>query len=153
LLSEKFNLKKKNDVHERGSPVGEHGWKLLTTSGDGERIMGSLLSGGTVFLVRPSNPDHLTTFTGDEKDEFREMKHFHLIRISNAEVGSLSPREKEVLELLTSGFPYLEVGEKLDIGFETVRTHVKNICSKMRVRNRVEAVAKYMSADDRSQPK
>lgn len=72
------------------------------------------------------------------------MKHFHLIRISTAEVGSLSPREKEVLELLTSGFPYLEVGRKLDIGFETVRTHVKNICSKMRVRNRVEAVAKYM---------
>ena len=81
------------------------------------------------------------------------MKHFHLIRISTAEVGSLSPREKEVLELLTSGFPYLEVGRKLDIGFETVRTHVKNICSKMRVRNRVEAVAKYMSEDDRNQIK
>ena len=115
--------------------------------------MGSLLSGGTVFLVRPSNPDHLTTFTGGEKDGFREMKHFHLICISTAEVGSLSPREKKVLELLTSGFPYLEVGRKLDIGFETVRTHVKNICSKMRVRNRVEAVAKYISVDGRNQPK
>lgn len=115
--------------------------------------MGSLLSGGTVFLVRPSNSDRLTTFTGDKKDKFWEMKHFHLIRISTAEVGSLSPREKEVLELLTSGFPYLEVGRKLDIGFETVRTHVKNICSKMRVRNRVEAVAKYMSEDDRNQIK
>lgn len=132
--------------------MGEHGWKLLTTSGDGERIMGSLLSGGTVFLVRPSNPDHLTTFTGGEKDGFREMKHFHLIRISTAEVGSLSPREKEVLELLTSGFPYLEVGRKLDIGFETVRTHVKNICSKMRVRNRVEAVAKYMQQTVETSP-
>ncbi len=121
-------MKKKNDAYERGSPVGELEWKLLTTFGDGERITESLLSGGTVFLVRPSNPVLLTTFTGDEKSELEEMKHFHLIRISTAKVGSLSLR-----------------------GLETVRTHVKNICSKMRVRNRVEVVAKYMSADGRNQ--
>jgi NarL family two-component system response regulator LiaR len=137
----------------RGSSVVEHGWKLLTTFEDGERIMETLLSGGSVFLVRPSNLDHLTTITGDDKYELQEMKHFHLIRISSAEVGSLSLREKEVLELLASGLFYGEVGKKLDIGLETVRTHVKNICSKMHVRNRVEAVAKYMSACCQNQPK
>ena len=41
------------------------------------------------------------------------------------------------------GFVYKEIGGKLDIGAETVRTHVKNICQKMHVRSRIEAVAKH----------
>jgi len=134
-----------------GSSVVKHGWKLLTTFQDGEHIMESLLSEGAVFLVRSCNSsDHLKTYAADGKEELREMKHFHLIRISSDEVGSLTLREKEVLELLASGLFYREVGQKLDIGFETIRTHVKNICLKMQVRNRVEAVAKYMSAGGQS---
>jgi DNA-binding NarL/FixJ family response regulator len=48
-----------------------------------------------------------------------------------------------VLDLLGHGFIYKEIGEKLNIGPEIVRTHVKNICQKMRVRCRIEAVAKH----------
>jgi DNA-binding NarL/FixJ family response regulator len=54
----------------------------------------------------------------------------------------LSAREDQVLTLLASGFIYKEIGEKLNISVETVRSHVKNICEKMHVRNRIAAVAK-----------
>jgi DNA-binding CsgD family transcriptional regulator len=50
-----------------------------------------------------------------------------------------------VLELLASGYIYKEIGDKLGIGVETVRTYVKNICEKMHVRSRLEAVAKHRS--------
>jgi DNA-binding NarL/FixJ family response regulator len=50
-----------------------------------------------------------------------------------------------VLELLASGFIYKEIGDKLNIGTETVRTYVKNICQKMHVRSRLEAVARHKS--------
>lgn len=36
-----------------------------------------------------------------------------------------------------------EIGDQLQIPPETVRTHVKNICAKMPVRSRLEAVAKH----------
>ncbi|MGH7971114.1 MAG: helix-turn-helix domain-containing protein, partial [Limisphaerales bacterium] len=55
----------------------------------------------------------------------------------------LSPREHEVLDLLACGYIYKEIGDKLGISPETVRTYVKNICEKMHVRSRVEAVGKH----------
>jgi DNA-binding NarL/FixJ family response regulator len=57
---------------------------------------------------------------------------------------TLTPRDREVLELLVMGLLYKEIGEKLNIGTETVRTHVKHICKKMEVRSRVDAVVKHI---------
>jgi DNA-binding CsgD family transcriptional regulator len=51
-----------------------------------------------------------------------------------------------VLDLLSSGYIYKEIGDKLGIGPETVRTYVKNICEKMHVRSRLEAVARHRPA-------
>ena len=73
------------------------------------------------------------------------VKHFHLLGPSVKENENISPREREVLDLLSEGFIYKEIGDKLNIGSETVRTYVKNICQKMHVRSRLEAVAKHRS--------
>ena len=129
----------------------EDGWKLVTILDDGERVLGALRAGAAVFLVKSSDLNQLHEFIGDDHNggtvmsaiELQTMKQFHLIRISSGKLEGLSPREEEVLELLAAGFYFREVGEKLKIGYETVRTHVKGICSKMHVRNRIEAVAKF----------
>jgi DNA-binding NarL/FixJ family response regulator len=73
------------------------------------------------------------------------VQHFHLLRPAAPGTGAeeLSPREREVLDLLACGYIYKEIGDKLGIGVETVRTYVKNICEKMHVRSRLEAVAKH----------
>jgi DNA-binding CsgD family transcriptional regulator len=71
------------------------------------------------------------------------VKHFHLVGNSPREAENLSPREREVLKLLAQGFIYKEIGDKLTISAETVRTYVKNICQKMHVRSRLEAVARH----------
>jgi DNA-binding NarL/FixJ family response regulator len=55
----------------------------------------------------------------------------------------LSPREQQVLDLLAKGLIYNEIGRELNIGEETVRSHVKQICRKLNVRNRIEAIAKF----------
>ena len=56
----------------------------------------------------------------------------------------LTPREQEVLELLSHGFLYKEIADKLHISFETVHTYVRRIYEKLHVRSRTEAVAKYL---------
>lgn len=131
----------------------EDGWELITIFGDGERILEALRAGAMVFLVKSSSQKQLpkSISIGDDYSRstvtptirLRTMKHFRLVRLTSVKLKCLSPREAEVLELLALGCHYLEIGEKLNIGLETVRTHVKGICSKMQVRNRIEAVANY----------
>ena len=56
----------------------------------------------------------------------------------------LSAREQEVLDLLSQGFMYKEIADKLGISFETVRTYIRRIYEKLHVRTRTEAVAKVL---------
>ena len=55
----------------------------------------------------------------------------------------LSKREKEILEMLSTGLLYKEISDKLSISSETVRKHVYHVYEKLHVSNRVEAVNKF----------
>jgi LuxR family maltose regulon positive regulatory protein len=55
---------------------------------------------------------------------------------------SLSEREIEVLKLIAAGLTNQDIAEKLFISLNTVRTHTKNINSKLDVHSRTQAVAR-----------
>ena len=125
---------------------------MVTIYEDSERIFRALKSGANGYLVKSSPPEQLLeairdVFKGGAPMSShiarKVVKHFHLIGVSPTESENLSPREREVLDLLSQGYIYKEIADKLKIGSETVRTYVKNICHKMHVRSRVEAVAKH----------
>ena len=125
---------------------------MVTIYEDSERIFRALKAGANGYLVKSSPPEQLIqairdAYTGGAPMSShiarKVVQHFHLLGPSVQENGNLSPRERDVLNLLASGFIYKEIGSKLNIGVETVRTHVKNICQKMHVRSRLEAVAKH----------
>ncbi len=54
----------------------------------------------------------------------------------------LSPREKEILQLLAKGLLYKEIAEQLTITTGTVRIHIHKIYEKLHVQNRTEAINK-----------
>lgn len=54
----------------------------------------------------------------------------------------LTPREKEVMNLLMRGFSSKEAARRLDISFETERVHRKNIYSKLEISSQKELLAK-----------
>jgi DNA-binding NarL/FixJ family response regulator len=125
---------------------------MVTVYEDSERIFRALKAGANGYLVKSSPPEQLLAAIRDvykggapmsSHIASKVVKHFHLVGNSPREAENLSPREREVLELLAQGFIYKEIGDKLGIGTETVRTYVKNICQKMHVRSRLEAVAKH----------
>ena len=60
------------------------------------------------------------------------------------QVKSLTEREEQVLAHLAKGHAYKEIGDLLDISFETVRTHVRSIYDKLHVHSRTEATLKYL---------
>src|SRR5882672_7918386 len=126
---------------------------MVTIYEDSERIFRALKAGANGYLVKSSPPEQLIEAIRDAYKGGAPMsshiarkvvQHFHLLGPSVQEADNLSPREREVLDLLAMGLIYKEIGGKLDIGTETVRTYVKNICQKMHVRGRVEAVAKRL---------
>ena len=54
---------------------------------------------------------------------------------------SLSPREREILDLIAEGEDSAEIGTKLGISRATVYTHVRNSMTKLGVKTRGEAIA------------
>jgi len=127
---------------------------MVTIYEDSERIFKALKAGASGYLVKSSPPSQLLDSVRDvfgggapmsSHIARKVVRHFHLLGPAPLEAENLSPREHQVLGLLASGFIYKEIGDQLDIGVETVRTYVKNICQKMHVRNRLEAVAKHRS--------
>lgn len=57
---------------------------------------------------------------------------------------SLTPREMEILEYMSTPNTYKQIANKLSIGEETVRSHAKNILEKLKQPNRAQAVLAAM---------
>lgn len=62
--------------------------------------------------------------------------------------NKLSHREKEVLNLIITGFSNAEIGQRLNISTYTVKNHVSNILVKMNVSSRTEAVSRALQQDN-----
>lgn len=127
---------------------------MVTVYEDSDRIFRALKAGANGYLVKSSPPEDLLDAVRDVETGGAPMsshiackvvEYFHERKTDIHEREEISQREQQVLSLLASGFIYKEIGDQLGITMETVRSHVKNICQKMHVRNRVEAVAKHQS--------
>lgn len=70
------------------------------------------------------------------------IKSFQQKNQFSSESNLLTPKQKEVLELLSKGFLYKEISEKLKISLNTVKQHIHKTYLKLHVCNRTEALIK-----------
>jgi LuxR family maltose regulon positive regulatory protein len=63
-------------------------------------------------------------------------------RPSHPPIEPLTPRERELLQLLAAGLSYQQIAERLTIAVGSVKSHSHNIYAKLGVRNRVQAAAR-----------
>jgi DNA-binding NarL/FixJ family response regulator len=66
-----------------------------------------------------------------------------LTHLNSAKLDILSPREMQILELISHSMTNEEIADKLFISSKTVKTHLRNIFMKAEIRNRVEAALLY----------
>jgi DNA-binding NarL/FixJ family response regulator len=75
------------------------------------------------------------------------VDHFSQIKQPATDLDKLTPREQEVLALLSKGFLYKEISDRLGISFHTFRNHQRTIYEKLHVHSRTEAAVKYLGRD------
>jgi DNA-binding NarL/FixJ family response regulator len=75
------------------------------------------------------------------------VDHFNRLKPPASDLDKLTPREQEVLALLSKGLLYKEISDRLGISFHTFRNHQRAIYEKLHVHSRTEAAMKYLARD------
>ena len=126
---------------------------ILTTFEQDEYIHGALRAGASGFLLKRTAPEELTAAVhrvaaGEAllspsvtRRVIDQMASRPLARAGeDPRLGELTPREREVLELIARGLSNREIAAQLVVEETTVKTHVKRVLAKLGVRDRVHAV-------------
>ncbi len=137
-------------IHEQpGHPLV----MMLTVYEDETRIFESLKAGATGYVLKSIPGEDLLAAIQDLSRggspmsgsiARRVVEVFHRNRTAPDPAEDLTAREREILDLLVQGFRYKEIGQRLGISLDTVRTHIRHIYEKMQVRSRTEATARYL---------
>jgi DNA-binding NarL/FixJ family response regulator len=126
---------------------------MITVYEDSDQIFNSLQAGASGYLLKRSQPQEIVQAITQlqaggapmSAEVARKVVDFFQRRTEVAsELKQLSAREMEILRELSKGYRYKEIADRLNIGIETVRTHVHHIYEKLHVESRVEAVMKFV---------
>ena len=127
---------------------------MVTVYEDTERIYKALRAGACGYLLKRCKTEELLAAIREVRQGGAPMSREIARKVissfqepvsSAAEVEGLSPREREILELLAAGFPNKEIASRVGLTDGTVRWHLRHVYHKLHVRSRTEAALKFLS--------
>lgn len=132
------------------------GWAvLIVTAGGDEPSLAAALAYGAIGVVEKSSGFDvllgavLAAARGEslmstcERHRWQELHRHHQARkrALAQRLGQLTPREREILDLLAQGQPAAAIADDLVVSVTTVRTHIRSILAKTGVNSQLGAVA------------
>lgn len=121
---------------------------MLTVFDDNAHVLDAIHAGASGYLLKK----HLSTKLFDAIDEVLSGGAPMSPTIARMVIASLqkpagntyqlTPRETQILTLLSQGNSYKLIASQADISIDTVRTHIKKIYEKLQVHSQTEAVSK-----------
>ena len=125
---------------------------MSTVFDDDTHLFNAIMAGAKGYLLKDEIAEkiHQSIFEvlegGAPMSPSIALKALMLIKVAPAEVPednfNLTPREKQILEQLSTGLSYDEISQNLSISGGTVRKHIENVYKKLQVHSKVEAVQK-----------
>jgi len=127
---------------------------ILTTFGLDTYVYDALRAGASGFMLKDAPPEEIVAavriiargeallapaITRSVIEEFARMPRPRRVE-HPAEVSELTPREREVMDLLVRGLSNTEICRSLVISDATAKTHVARILQKLGLRDRVQVV-------------
>jgi len=124
---------------------------ILTAYDDPPSVTEALRAGAKAFVLKSAEGEEIL-------ETVRMVARGHVVFDSSvwsalAQEGEdeangvqLSPREREVLLLLSRGLGNREIGEELGVSIETMKTHIERLYKRLGVTSRTDAVAKSLRA-------
>ena len=126
---------------------------MLTTFDLDEYVYAALAAGASGFLLKDVAPEQLTAAvrlvrSGDallapsitRRLVERFARHGKETSAVHRDLAALTPRERQVLQLLARGLSNAELAAAFQLSEATVKTHVARILGKLQLRDRVQAV-------------
>jgi len=124
---------------------------MYTNFEDDQKVFDALRAGANGYVLKNANIQSIIQSISEvyrggspmsRSIARKVIESFHSTGLKDIKYN-LSKRESEILQLLAKGFRYKEIADKLFISTETVRTHIRNIYSKLQVQSRTDAINKY----------
>jgi len=124
---------------------------VLSSFDDSDKVFKALKAGATGYILKNTEAAKLIDALRDLRKGGSPMSNEIARKVVNAfhqdityidAKEKLTDREKEILQWASKGFSYKEIGEKLFISVETVRTHIRNIYEKLQACNKSDAFRK-----------
>jgi DNA-binding NarL/FixJ family response regulator len=123
--------------------VPETGVLIFTAYGERSLLQRGLESGARGYILKEA--PHETLVRAIEKvaagESYVDPGLMAEIVAGRGQADVLTPREREILQLLADGMSNADVADKLFISQETVKSHVRHILAKLEADTRTQAVA------------
>ena len=125
---------------------------VLTIYDDDEKVFGAICAGASGYLLKSSSGEEIVGALNqliqggapiNAQIARRVLDLFSRMAGPKGQYD-LSPREKEVLNLLVDGLSKRQIADRLIVSFYTIDTHLKNIYEKLHVHTRSGVVAKAL---------
>ncbi len=129
---------------------------ILTSANDEDKVFPALEAGADGYLLKHAELPKLRAALLDLLSggvpmtsgiARRVAAYFRDKAKQRDQIVHLSPRERELLGLLSKGYSNKEIADQLSLTYETIRTYLKIIYEKLHVRSRSAAVVKYLTTD------
>jgi DNA-binding NarL/FixJ family response regulator len=124
---------------------------VCTVFEDSLNLFNALRAGATGYILKSAGEEefitaikHIDSGGSPMSPQIARMvvSSFPVKKSNKDLLADLTKRERELLDLLASGFRYKEIADKLNLGTETVRSYIRDIYSKLHVHSRTEALNK-----------
>ncbi len=113
---------------------------VLTTYDADEDVFRAMQTGARSYLLKDMSTEEIAgTIRAVHQGRTEVPPRIAERLAARAQRQALSPREQEVLQLLVRGRSNKEIGAQLFISEETVKSHLKTLFAKLKVRDRTDA--------------